>query len=285
MLSDISTFLDYKTARQEYDSNGMYRGAVNVYSMFSPAYVCSNESVGGLSQLLNPSGKTVLAVAGSGDVPLVFHASGARQVDTFDISFNAYLAMRVKIAMLQSGMPLDEYRGYLKSMQSWGHFFVNEKVTNIIHQSLNANESKYLDGMYGCGVVRDIRSKSWFPHSETYKLMQQNVPNSYKFIRSDIDSVFKYITGQSYDIIYLSNVMDYIVDDIVHEPDESKIVSVLEQFTKHLNSHGVIVVNSLMRPIRKYDIQFYKNNIAEQLKNYGDMVYSKREKVMLLKTR
>jgi len=60
---------------------------------------------------------------------------------------------------------------------------------------------------------------------------------------------------------------------------------VLERFTKHLNRRGVIVVNSLMRPIRKYDIQFYKNNIAEQLKNYGDMVYSKREKVMLLKTR
>lgn len=291
-VSAMPTVLDYKLARTYYDESGFYRPdkarplGDQGYGMFSPAYVCSNECVSGIVQNLKPDGKTVLSIAGSGDVPFVLTAFGAKKVDTFDVSMHAELVMKIKMGMLQSDMSLLEYSGCLKSMQSQGLFCANAKVSSIIQHSLSNSELEYLDGMYGVTVVRDIRKqKNWFPNTKQYILMKQKVITPYVFIRAGIDDVFDCIGDKKYDIIYLSNILDYVVDDVMHESDETAIVGILERCTTHLNKGGVIVVNSLMRPIRKYDIQLYLENISKRVKHCGDMIYKKQIQTIFLNHR
>ena len=115
--------------------------------------------------------------------------------------------------------------------------------------------------------------------------MKQKVITPYVFIRAGIDDVFDYIGDKKYDIVYLSNVFDYVVDSATREPDELAISYSLEKFAGCLNNNGVIVVNSLMRPIRKYDIKLYLENIAKRVRHCGDIVYNEHAKAMFLKAR
>ena len=79
--------------------------------------------------------------------------------------------------------------------------------------------------------------------------------------------------------------LDYVVVDIVHEADETAIVGILERCTTYLNKGGVIVVNSLMRSIRKYDIKLYLENISKRVKHCGEMIYKKQIQTIFLKHR
>lgn len=292
MVLNAPMILDYNVARRDYDAYGRYCpdknkpvGLGQGFGAFSPAYACSNEETARVVKLLKPSGKTALAIAGSGDMPFVLTASGAAHVDTFDVSNHANLVTRVKIGMLQSGMNLKQYRNQLHKVQEIGHFFTNAKMMDIVSQSLNINEIEYLKGMSGCRIVRYTRPQNWFPYVEQYNLMQHKVCEPYNFIRADIHDIFGHIQNNKYDIIYLSNVFDYVTDFVTREPDEVSISFLLEKFAKHLNPHGVIVANSLMRPIRKYCVKLYLENIARNVRQYGDIIYNEHAKAMLLQTR
>ncbi len=291
MVSNIPTFLDYKLARRSYDESGFYRPdktralGDQGFAMFSPAYACSNEEVARVAKLLKPCGKTALAVAGSGDMTFVLTASGATKVDMFDVSKHADLMAKVKIAMLQSGMNLKQYRIFLKGVQNQGHFFTNGKMIDIVSGALTSNEIEYLDGMSGCRIVRNTKSQNWFPYIEQYRLIQNTVNKPYNFIMAGINNIFDYIGNKKYDIVYLSNVFDYVVDSVTREPDELAISYSLEKFAGCLNDKGMIVVNSLMRPIRKYDIKLYLENIAKRVRHCGDIVYNEHAKAMFLKAR
>lgn len=284
--------LDYNIARQAYDEHGHYQpnknkpfGVAQGFGTFSPAYACSNEQTARVAKLLRPAGKNALAIAGSGDMPFVLTASGAGNVDTFDVSQHADLMMRVKIGMLQSGMTLRRYRKFLYDAQVQGHFFTNAKMMDIVSQSLTADEIEYLDKMSMCRIIRNTKSQNWFPYLEQYRLMQCKVNQPYNFIRADIHSVLEHVQNKKYDIIYLSNVFDYVTDFVTREPDELAISFLLERFAQHLNPRGVIVVNSLMRSNRKYCIKIYLENIAKNVRQCGDMIYDEYAKAMLLKTK
>jgi len=284
--------LDYNLARSAYDEYGRYQpnknkpfGVAQGFGVFSPAYACSNEQTARVAKLLRPAGKTALAIAGSGDMPFVLTASGAKFVDVFDVSLHADLMMKVKIGMLQSGMTLKRYKDNLRDIQINGNFFTNAKMMDIVSQSLTIDEIEYLDKMSMCRIVRDTKSKNWFPYIEQYRLMQCKVNQPYNFIRADIHSVLEHVQNKKYDIIYLSNVFDYVTDFVTREPDELAISFLLERFAQHLNPRGVIVVNSLMRSNRKYCIKIYLENIAGNVRQCGDIIYDEHAKAMLLKTR
>lgn len=266
MVLNAPMILDYNVARRDYDAYGRYCpdknkpvGLGQGFGAFSPAYACSNEETARVVKLLKPSGKTALAIAGSGDMPFVLTASGAAHVDTFDVSNHANLVTRVKIGMLQSGMNLKQYRNQLHKVQEIGHFFTNAKMMDIVSQSLNINEIEYLKGMSGCRIVRYTRPQNWFPYVEQYNLMQHKVCEPYNFIRADIHDIFGHIQNNKYDIIYLSNIVQYAGDN-------NKVRKIVNQMQSHLNPNGVIVLDSL-NPMYSGEYDFLGNESRDIIFN------------------
>lgn len=123
------------------------------FAAYSPAYLVSNESVSEIINCLFPQGKTALSVVGSGDIPLYLSAYGATKVDTFDISINAYLVMRLKMYMLQQDMDKSSYDSVLNDLSGKREFtktWAWETVYNAFQDDKDI--LKYLYEMDGCGI-------------------------------------------------------------------------------------------------------------------------------------
>lgn len=248
------------------------------FAAYSPAYISSNEQVSQIVHWLKPKNKTVLAVAGSGDVPLFLSAYGAGRIDTFDISYNARVIMDVKTYMLTHKYNLFDYTTTLRSLKRSADL-LHCRATETLRNSASSQTWDYIQGMHGCKIFLhsengDIET---MPTQFEFENMQQKTPERYNFIWSDLFSLGGQISGQKYDIIYLSNVLQY-VDDTQH------IVNVLQDLHPHLNPNGVIVLDSLLlnttvSRMNKYD------QVAKQIKDWADKIYVNSAKAIFLQTK
>ena len=211
------------------------------FSAYSPAYVSSHELVHELMLLLKPRGKTALAVAGSGDVPFMLTAYGAKCVDTFDISYNARVIMDIKTYMLRSGMFFYDYLFDLDCLKNNSATLLDSRFTKIVRHAVTSETWKYLDGMRGCQIFRPVKpdTKEFYPNMQEFENMQRNVNERYNFIWTDAFNICDHISGKTYDIIYLSNVFQYFQYD-------DDIRNLLCNLRHHVNPNGVIVIDSLL---------------------------------------
>lgn len=251
---------------------------VAAFSSYSPAYMSSNEQLQSIMQMLKPAGKTALAIAGSGDAPLFLGAYGARHIDTFDISYNARVVMDIKTYMLKNNFCFYDYVHILRDIQT-APDVLNCASRDVVVRAVTCETLKYLRGMRGCRIFMHTSNGeiACFPDSTEFSAMKQNVRGRYNFIWSDLFDLSGRITDKKYDIIYLSNVLQYV-------NAVSDVVAVLNDMRPHLNAGGVIVVDSLLQPLAVARHTKYKS-VGNDISNWADLIYDKSAMTMFLKTR
>lgn len=93
--------------------------------------------------------------------------------------------------------------------------------------------------MDGCEIFGFVPvNRYWKMARGEYAKIKKSVPNDYKFIWTDLYSLPKHIGRKKYDIIYLSNIVQY-------ESDNNQVSKITDKMQSHLNPNGVIVLDSL----------------------------------------
>jgi hypothetical protein len=204
------------------------------FGAYSPAYVTTNEDWRFAMQELNPRDKSVLTVMGSGDQAIAFAVSGAKLVDTFDISYFARVMMDIKSAAIQT-MNHEEYSEFINNLydtKSLNELDGYKKIEPICPKS-SLTVTRQMRGYkifnHGLGASRE-----YMPTPTEYQAAQEIIHTPVNFIWSDLDNLHTHLK-KKYDIIYLSNIFEYFAT-------APEITAVLNKLMSHLNINGQIMM-------------------------------------------
>ncbi len=228
--------INIKEARSYYaPGSGLYIATRGTFSKYSPAYVLSNEHLAQIMAVMHPANKSVLAVAGSGDQPLCFRLHGAKHVDTFDISCCARAIMDIKTAAIQN-FSETEYVGLLQKLSKESDKIKFLPEFQMLHDKMPVQSASFIDGMSGCKIVqRSAFDLENVPLKDEYSKLKGGLNKPFNFIWSDVDAISGKLT-QKYDIIYLSNVMQY-------DASLDHMFDVVTSLLPHLNTNGRILLH------------------------------------------
>lgn len=204
------------------------------FGPYAPAYAATNEDWRFAMHELNPMGKSVLTVAASGDQPIAFQLSGARDIDTFDTTYFAKVIMDIKTSALQT-MDCAQYKNMLvelRNARSASDIPNYDKIKNVCpRETLSA-----IRQMNGCrifGMGTGIRDE-YLPNEAEYNVAKQTVKKPIRFIWSDLESLHTKL-DKKYDLIYLSNIFEYY-------HDANKITQTLNSLYPFLTDNGEIML-------------------------------------------
>jgi hypothetical protein len=204
------------------------------FGPYAPAYVATNEDWRFAMHELNPAGKSVLTVAASGDQPIAFQISGARDIDTFDSTYFAKVIMDIKTSALQT-MDCEQYKNMitkLRNARSEDDIPNYDKIKTVCPpETLNVVRQ-----MNGCRIFAQgtgIRDE-YLPNDKEYDAAKKIVNKPIRFMWSDLDNLHT-VLNKKYDLIYLSNIFEYY-------HDTNKITQVLNNLYPFLNDGGEIML-------------------------------------------
>ncbi len=210
-----------------------------------PAYIISNEHQRWATQAV-PNVKSVLTVAGSGDQALFYKLSGAKIVDTFDITCNARVIQDIKYAAIKN-LNLEEYRDMLIKLHHVKGDIMSLPEMQFLGQFLPSETLRIIENnkslMFGYGLDASFYPEN-IPSEPEYAKLRDALDKPFNFIWADLGSLSTAITGK-YDLINISNIFDY-----VHSG--AKQIIILIKLSKYLNKNGHIVCLPQV-PRYKYD--------------------------------
>jgi hypothetical protein len=211
-----------------------------VFSTYSAAYILTNENLEKSVQFMPKKCNRALVVAASGDHPLFCSVRGAKQVDTFDISYNAKCIMDIKTAALKC-LKYSDYRYLLRDLWQTDDVMMVAGMYKV-SKFLPSVEWEYLCSMSGHALFSkgawNFKKELMFPNEQEYQKLQNTVTKPYNFIMSDIDNLSNCLT-ESYDFMHLSNIFDY-------KYTMSSRLSALYPLLKHVNVGGRIVIQHII---------------------------------------
>lgn len=225
------------------------------FKNYSLIYRSTNEMLSEVCKNFDFNDRDILTVCASGDQYLSFLLFGAKSVTNFDINLlTRYYLILKQIGVLT--LSLDEFKKFFLIGNGYSGFnisgFFDEKMYLKIQKYLPEDVKCFWDSMYSTSKSRLVSDeKSIFqPHfihdleklipylsKKNYKklagiLEKQEVP---KFIHSDAEMIASKSFKDTFDIIYLSNVGDYV-------PDVNEwIIYLLEELKKLLKENGLII--------------------------------------------
>lgn len=204
------------------------------FGMYSPAYATTNEDWRFAMHELNPTGKSVLTVAASGDQPIAFQVNGASDVDTFDTTYFAKVVMDIKTAALQT-MNRSQYGRLvleLRDARSTDDISDYDKIKSVCpRETLTAMRQ-----MRGCRIFSQgtgIRDE-YLPNEGEYNAAKKIIKQPMNFIWSNLESLHTKL-NKKYDLIYLSNIFEYF-----HDSD--KITKTLNSLYPFLKENAQIML-------------------------------------------
>lgn len=201
------------------------------FAKYSPAYVTTNDDIRMVFDNFNPAGKSVLANTGSGDVPMFYLAYGARDVDSFDISYCAKVIMKMKTAAIKT-MSLPEYVSFLHSIYKAKNFDAYSDIVNAMPLE-SSNFVKNMNGRAIFSAGQGVEEKC-LPNNVEYNNIKKHVNSSVPFIWSDLKDLHLHLKKQ-YDEIYLSNIFQY-------DTNRDNKVDILNNLRPFLVNGGNIIV-------------------------------------------
>ncbi len=249
---------DYEIALKQISAGETFFGT------YSQAYTVTNEKLRKTMRFMPEKCQDALVVAGSGDHPLFCSLYGAKNVDTFDISYNAKCIMDIKVAALQC-LNYKEYTHLLDDLYAKHKDLI--PVTEIakmgeILSKLPKTERDYIYAlrnvpMFSRGDAPKI-TKNALTFCEYYKLRAKLI-QPYNFMLTDIMNLSKSLT-KSYDFIHLSNVFDYV--------RSGEYANLVLSLMEHINPGGRIVTQFL-NYARDEVFGFYTAKIADNNKHWN----------------
>jgi len=206
---------------------------LDVFGAYAPAYTISNENQRWTTKAVSGI-SSVLTVTGSGDQALFYHLSGAKRIDTFDITNNARVIQDIKFAAIKTLSYL-EYSNLLIDLYysaDMAKIPAMKKVLPLLPQeTINVIKTPGNTSIFGAGL--DARQyPENIPSPEEYVKLQKTLKKPFNFVRCDLYDLSAKISGK-YDLINISNIFDYCYDS----KDQAQI---LYNLTHHLNVDGHI---------------------------------------------
>lgn len=221
----------------------------------APIYLYGTEAIGSYYKALNLEEKSVLTINGSGDQVLNAYFFGAKRVVGFDLVKNTHYMLNLKIAAIKK-------IGYKMFLAFFGN---KDKIGNLNHatyillkQSLDDETIEFFDTLfkrYKNNGKKLLESKNFRKRREFYVKLgeinpflasEQNYQKMQKiivtvkpaFIKSDIYDIHKK-TSEKFDVINLSNVLNYVSKKL----EKEKISSPIE----HINRKILLNLRNMLK--------------------------------------
>jgi hypothetical protein len=220
--------------------------------------------------------KKVLTVSASGDHPLFCKRYGAEHITTFDITYTSKIIMDIKTVAIQK-LTFNKYWQLLKDL--WNNPNITS-VPNFTHimPELDSAEQEYIltmDGkfaLFNFGTPPDFYKSDKNTNKSLYSELHKVDLSTFPFVWTDIEHLDAKLQDNTYDFIHLSNILDYVSDDVKS--------SVLNSLTKRLNYGGRIL---MCRINGNYQLVDICQKIEEQSSDLGFLNYW--DKMILVKYR
>lgn len=227
---------NFNDAALEYDSETYKISEFDelAFSKYSPAFVMSNEPLR-FETAITPNAQNVLTVAASGDQALFYKLSGAKHIDTFDISYCARVIQDIKTAVI-SELPYTEYEPLLNDLFRTTNA-LNIKQIKAISHKIPSPCIEFMRAMIGHNIFNygtaPIFLRTNLPTKKEYAFIRSQVNKPFNFIWTDILDLHTKLNKQ-YDVINLSNISDYMTPTMV-----IRIIKNLEPF---LSINGSVII-------------------------------------------
>jgi hypothetical protein len=184
----------------------------------------------------------VLTVSASGDHPLFCKRYSAKYITTFDVTYTSKLIMDIKTVAIKT-LTFNNYWQLLNNL--WDNPNIKSVPNfNRIMSELDSDEQEYIhvmDGkfaLFNFGTPPSYYESDKNTHKSLYTELQQVDLSAFPFIWTDIENLDTKLQNNTYDFIHLSNILDYVSDDIK--------VSVLKSLTQRLNCGGRILMRRII---------------------------------------
>ena len=271
-MKHITPILNPESARAEYihGKNGEYFHDWRLkFSHYSPSYVLTNEDIRWVSDLTKNNGPRVLTVAASGDHPMFYAMRGATDIDTFDISFCAKVAMDIKTAAIKK-LSRDQYIQLLNNMHSAQDMSQIPYITELI-SDIPQNSAYFIQQMNNYPIFSNGLNPSSYqeiiPTNAEYDQMRNAVQKPFKFIWTDIKSLHTRLLHE-YDIINLSNIFEYMSPQQIHQT--------LASLRNHTRPGGIIIAQTGNWGIHRNNRAYY--DASQKFKRWARVGYIAKDK-------
>lgn len=271
------------------------------FSSNSAMYVSTTENFADYIKKIKVEGKSVLTVTGSGDQLINLALLGAKRVDNFDINQNAYFITQLKLAALQA-LSYEEfikffcvaddlrinYMGIVAMQNKVGHNpeafdfktylkikpYLSEDAAfywNLLYEEYQYNGCELANSslFYSATKKAMVQNNAYLKNGKEYNKARESLPNvEVHFMEHDILNI--HTLPYSYDVILLSNIYEYLVDQWADITDHKDFVAYIQdQVSKRLNEHGVIAVAYQYNYRHK---AFYDLNLISKILGKGYVV-------------
>lgn len=270
---------DFETARQGFTDSGFYIGTGfgDKFSKYSPAYTVTNENLRTVINATDTKDARVLVNTGSGDTAMFYSIAGAKDIDTFDLSYCAKVIMDLKTAAIHV-LSHNEYLNMLDKLHNANGLKSIPHISKI-YPLLFDGPRKFLHGMDGCKIFSNGLTPSsyseYMPTFHEYFAMQETIDKPFKFIWSDICNLHKDLNNE-YDIMNFSNIFQYI-------NDAETITEIINNLKPHLSPSGTMILHTTWF-FRNFE---YKNYavVQEAIKSWAKLglLKSKGQESIILK--
>ena len=264
--------LNIKNAQSEYingEKSGNFYNPTLGFSYYSPSYVLTNEDIRWVSNLTNGNGKRVLTVAASGDHPMFYAMRGATDIDTFDISFCAKVAMDIKTAAIKK-LSRDQYIQLLNNMHNAKDMSQIPYITELM-PNIPQNSAYFIQQMNNYPIFSNGLNPSSYqeiiPTNAEYDQMRNAVQKPFKFIWTDIKSLHTRLLHE-YDIINLSNIFEYMTPQQIHQT--------LAALRCHVRRGGTIIAQTGSWGIHRNNRAYY--DASQKFKRWARVGYIRQDK-------
>ncbi len=215
----------------------MWRQAISAdenygfYNEYYPCLTMTNEYQQ-IMQTKNHINKNtdVLTVSGSGEQPLFFRLFGAKNVLTFDVSYNSYLMTQLKIAALKTYDNPQDYFNFLTDLYYTEDtdFIKTERINRVINNLPDIYKNYLAEALETVEVFYTNTCCDRYRLSETnYSKLRKIVKTPFPFILSDIKNLDKKLKGQKFDVVYYSNICSYL-----HPYDVRPVLNKTKEYLK-----------------------------------------------------
>lgn len=204
------------------------------FGQYSPAYVTTNEDWRFIMRELQPLDKSVLTVTASGDQPIAFAISGAREIDTFDTSYFAKVIMDMKTSAIQT-INRNQYDDFIHALYNNNNVYDIPNYENIVSKCPKSSvlAARQMRGCYifhqGTGIHPE-----YMPTDVEYDAARKTLKKTMNFIWANLSELHTKL-NKKYDIIYLSNIFEYW-------HNSNKITNVLNELEPFLCDDGKIML-------------------------------------------
>ncbi|PKM91487.1 hypothetical protein CVU82_02730 [Candidatus Falkowbacteria bacterium HGW-Falkowbacteria-1] len=235
----------------------------------SPMYIYATEMVSDYYSCLNLEGKRVLSICGSGDQIINAFYFGAREVVAFDINYNSFFILDLKLTAINK-------LNYLEFINFFGSNLIDGSLEfglyNKLKVFLSVKTRNFFDKLYkefdykGKKLIKSdyFRQRSMFDvlasdinyylkNEKEYLKCREIVQNrKIQFLQLDVNDILtcKKLKG-GFDIINLSNVLNYLTGKTEEENVLNVLVDVSRKINKKVNKDGVFFYYSYSPSIYK----------------------------------